>query len=414
MTSSVLRSGFWGLSVLLLASALPAQRIAIEQPQLREGWHTVRPGETLESITAHYLGSSERWRKNWELNSDDVADPDLIYPGQRLRILLEAELPADGALISKLARTVEDQLAPFDWSAAEKNDLLRPNDQVRTMEDASAELLFFDNTHLILTEKSLMIVGESERVTPEIERAQIEIVLGQADLAGKSTAAVSQEIEIVLDDAVAKPQANPEGVVETRARRPREDGAQVMVYSGESEVAAAGAQITGPQGMGSAVPEGEPPSTPEKLLDAPADLEPAAGSRWSTPKPVFRWSAIDGAGSYTVEVCRDESCGEVVERVLGLSEPTRQAAGAGLPVADYFWRVTAVSASGLDGYPSNPVPFVISSTVEDRELPTVAVRFPGLGTHRAPGSTNAGWSVRASRSRSKPRMRAVSPSGPRS
>ena len=53
------------------------------------GWHDVQPGETLEGITAHYLGTSERWRENWHLNPS-LQNPHMITPGTRLRIIMSA------------------------------------------------------------------------------------------------------------------------------------------------------------------------------------------------------------------------------------------------------------------------------------------------------------------------------------
>ena len=366
------------LAVLLPTPPLLAQVFAVEAPQIHEGWHTVRPGDTLESITAHYLGTSERWRENWELNAAEVADPHRIYPGQRLRVLIGEELPADGALLFKLAREVKDQLLPFEWDDARKNELLRSRDQVRTLEDASAQLLFYDNTHLILTELSLVTVGEGERVEPQVERAQIEIVLGQADLAGKTRQpAAAQEIEILVGGATAKPRPDSGGVVETRARRPEAGGAQVMVFAGSSELEAAGTRITVPQGMGSAVPEGKPPAPPEKLLDPPSGLEPAAGSSWPTRRPELRWDPVDGARSYTVEVCVDASCGQLVERGRVAGDAAAWQPGSELPVASLYWRVTATSASGLDGFPSAAVPFEIVAGAADEEPPRLALRFVG-------------------------------------
>ncbi len=372
MTSVLYRPSLLGLGILLLALPLLAQ----EAPQIREGWHTVRPGDTLEDITAHYLGTAERWRENWDLNAAEIGDPDLIYPGQRLRVLIPDALPADGALLFRMAREVKDRLLPFEWRDAKKNDLLRPRDQVRTLEDASAQLVFYDDTFLTLTEQSLVTVGESQWPEPQVERAQIEIVLGQADLAGRSSAAAAPGIEIVLGDATATPRPSAEGVVETRARRPEAGGAQVMVYAGESELEAAGTRITVSQGMGSAVPEGEPPGRPEKLLDAPSGLVLAAGSEQPTPRPEFRWDPVAGARSYTVEVCGDERCGELVERAA-LGGDAASWKSDELPVTALYWRVTATSASGLDGYPSAAVPFRIVTEIEDQEPPAVAVRFVG-------------------------------------
>ena len=51
------------LAALALVLAVAQDAPAADAPSV--GWHEVQPGETLEGITAHYLGTSERWRENW-------------------------------------------------------------------------------------------------------------------------------------------------------------------------------------------------------------------------------------------------------------------------------------------------------------------------------------------------------------
>ncbi|MCP4663363.1 MAG: LysM peptidoglycan-binding domain-containing protein [bacterium] len=340
-----------------------------------QGYHVVRPGETLEDITAYYLGSSERWRENWRLN-EEIDNPHLILPGQRLKVLIPRRLPASTARLAKTARRVEDQLAPHPWEDAWEDDLLKPRDGVRTFEGSSAELVFSDATHLVLTEQSLVILGHHAAAPRVVDRQQIEVVHGQADLESRPVDGSSEEFEIILGDATATPRPGAGGeVVQARTRRPDRGGAQLMVYSGESEIAAAGTRLTVPEGMGTSVPQGAPPSPPEELLAAPAALHPEVGSRLAAGNPPFRWQPVEGARSYTLEVCGDADCGRLVERVVDLEALTWRPVR--LPVGELFWRITAVSRSGLDGYPSAPVAFAILGNEADTVPPIATLRFVG-------------------------------------
>ena len=47
-------------------------------------FYTVRGGDSLSKIAANYPGVS--WQEIFEANKDTVKDPNLIHPGQRLRI----------------------------------------------------------------------------------------------------------------------------------------------------------------------------------------------------------------------------------------------------------------------------------------------------------------------------------------
>ena len=49
-------------------------------------FHTVKKGETLSAIAAHYLGKAGRYNEIFEANKPMLTDPDKIYPGQTLRI----------------------------------------------------------------------------------------------------------------------------------------------------------------------------------------------------------------------------------------------------------------------------------------------------------------------------------------
>ncbi len=375
------------LPTLLILLACPlawGQEETAEEAEPDAVWYMIRPGDTIEGLTVRYLGSRDRWRENAELNRVRFPNPHVIEPGEHVKLLPPSKLPADGALVREISNRVEDQPTPLDWDKALKGELLRARDGVKTYEQSSAELEFPDDTALTITEQSIIFIGGEKRQQTQVDRTQIEIVVGQADLERSTASPGTGQFEIVLGDATATPKAGEDSALQTRARRPESGGAQLMVYSGESELEAGGAKVNVGSGMGSTVPEGEPPKPPEKLLPAPAGLVPATGSSLATPRPAFSWAAVEGASSYTLEVCRDPRCGALLERVVELSETSwqpsrrRRADGTeGLPVEKLYWRVTAVSPSGLDGYPSESKDFEILSAVEDTTPPEVRISFTG-------------------------------------
>jgi nucleoid-associated protein YgaU len=50
------------------------------------GTYTVRSGDSLWKIAERHYGDGNKWRKIYEANKDSIKDPDLIYPGQELRL----------------------------------------------------------------------------------------------------------------------------------------------------------------------------------------------------------------------------------------------------------------------------------------------------------------------------------------
>ena len=48
--------------------------------------YTVRKGDSLSRIAKEIYGDANEWRKIFEANRDQIEDPDMIEPGQKLKI----------------------------------------------------------------------------------------------------------------------------------------------------------------------------------------------------------------------------------------------------------------------------------------------------------------------------------------
>jgi nucleoid-associated protein YgaU len=48
--------------------------------------YTVVAGDSLSKIAKKIYGDANRWKEIWEANKDKVRNPDLIHPGQELKI----------------------------------------------------------------------------------------------------------------------------------------------------------------------------------------------------------------------------------------------------------------------------------------------------------------------------------------
>ena len=51
-----------------------------------EGSYVVVAGDSLSKIAKREYGDMNQWRRIFEANKDQISDPDLIHPGQKLRI----------------------------------------------------------------------------------------------------------------------------------------------------------------------------------------------------------------------------------------------------------------------------------------------------------------------------------------
>lgn len=335
-------------------------------------WHTVRPGETLRGITARFLGSSALWQEIHRLNPG-IADPDRIAPGQRIRVPAEkSSIPA--ARLERLSRQVEEQPSPIPWQSAQVGDMLVERDAVRTRQKSSAEMQFLDGARLTVTEDSLVFIQRSGKTLAGSPKKSIEIVQGAAELNAQvlSASAPPPEVEIVLGNTRATSRPDGKGPARTRARRAEEGGAKLMAYGGESEVEAGGARVRVQRGMGTSVAPQGPPSPPEPLLPAPVLAGPEPDAERACVDPPLSWQPVPRAASYIVEVCRDPGCGALIDRRIG--ETATEWRPAALPVGELYWRVTARSLSGLDGYPSEAIRLAITS---DQAGPREALKAEG-------------------------------------
>ncbi len=337
------------LAVLAPASSKGQEASSPDLSKYDRGWHIVRPGENLHFITRKYLGDKGLWRENWKLNPG-IEDPDVLEPGLRLEVLIERRDSVPTARLRSLAGRVEGRPQPIPWNRSRELDLMLEEDGLRTGSRASTEMEFPDGTRVLMTEDSVVYLRRRGRqLVGEPPRA-VEIVEGQAEVTARQAPGSDRAIEILVGGTRAVSRPDETGVAQTRARRTRDAGARVMVYEGGGEVESGGRKVEVARGMGTAVEQGKPPAPPEKLLPPPEGLLPESGTRLTYNDVELAWQPVAGAAGYTVELCSDADCTLLVERRVGLDE-TGWAPEAP-PPGDYFWRVTAVSASGLDGYPS--------------------------------------------------------------
>jgi LysM repeat protein len=68
------------------ASAPPAAPAAAPQPAATAKTYTVKAGDTLSAIAKAHLGNASAYMRIFELNKDQLTDPNKIQPGQVLRL----------------------------------------------------------------------------------------------------------------------------------------------------------------------------------------------------------------------------------------------------------------------------------------------------------------------------------------
>jgi len=275
------------VSFVLLVSKNYAQESVTTNPELETQEkqqaiiieYQVQEGDTLSDLTLRYLDDPNLWRLNAEVNPE-LTNFNYLKPGSTIRLItgyeaIEPEVMAAQAKIEVIANEVGKSIQRSDWLDAKTGDELQPNDGVRTLEASSAVLIFIEDTgsesRVQMSENSRVFVS-TEKEESGITRNEIEIEQGEAELNIDSSAVSDidslNEFEIIIGDVITKPILNAQGQLTTKARLADGDSSQIMVYSGNSEVASGGVSVDVETGMGTIAKSGEAPLPPEKLLDA--------------------------------------------------------------------------------------------------------------------------------------------------
>lgn len=353
--------------------------------------YIVQEGDTLSSLTQQYLGDSLLWKLNEQINPE-LPNVNYLKPGTSIRLITgysepEPEVVASQATIVLKSNQVNKSLQGGDWSDAVQGEDIFSGDGLRTLRESSALLEFGDKEtetekdQVQVYENSVIFLREEKLENSKATRNEIEIEKGgaQIELSKKEFGddEVSNEYEINVGGVITIPTLGIDGKSLTKARIGDADASQVMVYNGSSTVESAGVSVAVETGMGTVAVAGEAPAEPERLLLAPAINADNPSSSELDKNISVEWTEMTGASHYRLDLCSDKACKSIERTVDKLKQTVHTLAG--LKVGDWFWRITAVSASGLDGFPSavqslnifKPKPAPIPEPEEEINIPYI-------------------------------------------
>ncbi|MBD9479737.1 FecR domain-containing protein [Pseudoxanthomonas sp. PXM02] len=356
------RSGWrvWGLLLLLLASW---------SVQAQEWVYRVRPGDTLWDVTGAYLKPSIPWQRLQEHNR--IANPYQLPPGSTLRIPLQwlDRQPATAKVIAlqgdATARMATGRDAPVTPGMS-----LASGARLRTSPDASLSLQFADGSRLLL-------LGDSELLLDRLTR------FGRSGMA--DTRLRLQRGRIGNDvRRLHGPAAN--FIVDTPTASSAVRGTKFRVEAGEAhsqtEVLEGRVAVNAPRqrgallrpGFGAVVAEGQSVVAPVRLLPAP-DLSRIAPLSQSA-RPDLAWPAVEGAQQYRIQVSGQRAFDSL--RVDVESDTPHYTLPA-LEAGQYFIRVRAIAASGLEGRDA-----VAELRIDDQPAPPYSIAPAAAGVVRTP------------------------------
>ncbi|MGI9333160.1 MAG: FecR domain-containing protein [Gammaproteobacteria bacterium] len=342
---------FLAVFVLLVASLIgPRTALAAD-------WiYTVRPGDSLWSITNDYLEGVRYFERLKAYNN--LTDNSTIRVGTRLRIPVEWLKAQPAAVAVTHVRGLVEKL-PLGGAGGVRlaiGDSLSIGDGIRTGENGSAVLAFADASSMYLqpntaiTFDSLGAYGETGMVD-----TTMRLHSGRVETEVTTARGAASRFEITTPSAVA-------AVRGTNFRSSfdlDESTARVEVAEGRVGVAAETDETELTEGFGLVATVGQPLPPPVALLPAP-DLSGASPllerELWQV-----EWPPVPGAGAYRTLVYASDDLEAPVSDVRTV-EPSVEIDAP--PDGDYVLRVRGIDGQGLEGLDAE-----LSVTVDARPVP---------------------------------------------
>jgi hypothetical protein len=249
----------------------------------------------------------------------------------------------------------------FEWVNADRSNVLRKSDLVRTGPGAAAEITFFDGTVVHVRPDSLITIEETSE-DPSTKRRKVawHISSGEVQFNAPRPNAAGSEREI----------STP--TLRTTTREAAAGGVAVQ-ESGESNIklftgTATVATTTGETGQLAPntqvkVDAAGKPEPVQNLPQVPVLLAPQHQAEITYQDParattLLLWKPVPGAVAYHVMLDYNAYFNRPLVDRAGISEPSVEVRG--LDVGKYYWRVAAVDKDGAQGSFSEFARFTVS------------------------------------------------------
>src|SRR5262245_44403516 len=256
----------------------------------------------------------------------------------------------------------------FNWEAADRKMTLRVGDQVKTSSSSSVQLIYFDGTITTVQPGSLLEVRElREDPTTKVRKVTEKLNWGEIVASTQKRNVEGSVHEVATDKTVATTEEAGEFRISVDNQTKQ---ASYDVFQGRVEVASSDRRESLATGErlrsssdGKLLTKEVLPGVPR--LIAPSDQRVFVYDDPSKGTTNLSWEKVPGAGRYHLIIS---------DKVLftdPLYDADREETSVvidGVAAGAYFWKVSAVSPSGVRGPFSEPRRFrVTSQKIRDRE-----------------------------------------------
>jgi hypothetical protein len=256
------------------------------------------------------------------------------------------------------------------WRPAKSGVALAEGDGIQTTREGMAVVAFDRKNHLRIGRNSLVILRKPEASGPSRQRPATSFSVVSGEMWGSFSGGTEAPIEVDLPSSGIATRVETHTPSQFKVTVLNDKRSAIAIYDGSARVNTGGKTVALRENEYVVVDSSGVPSTPKRLLAAPAPLHPRRSERRTyrefPPNIVFQWRPVERADEYRLVIARDPGFRQVVvdER---LSEPSYSIGS--LAHGEYWWTVSSIDA-GVDGPPSAPTNL---SMVEDRRPPELSV-----------------------------------------
>jgi hypothetical protein len=255
----------------------------------------------------------------------------------------------DNATVVALFGPVEISPSEGDpWRPAEAGESLPVGSRIRTGDGARTDLQLADGSAFQLQSSSEFFLEDQTRDRRDQKRAtRLKLLIGElvGDIIPREN--TNSQLHIHSAGSVTAIRGTKVLLGADEAR-----SVKLSVLTGEADLAAAGQEQKIPAMFGSLVRDNKPPLAPIKLPPAPEPRSPVIGGTTAVQRTVFDWAPAEPArdvSGYRIEIAEDESFTRIIQDRM-----VEQLPWAADPLAPgrYFWRVSSLNLSRLQGPPA--------------------------------------------------------------
>lgn len=236
----------------------------------------------------------------------------------------------------------------FMWEEVSERTQLRAGDQIRTGNQASAQLVYFDGTTMTVSAGTLLEIRDLFRDPQRrTQRITERLAFGSLSASTQQTEGVTTVHEVATETASVKARKAAEFEVRYDQSRGR---SEVLAFKGPLTLTTGGKEVELPQSTRVTLDQGKIVSK-SVLLDPPQLIFPPDQKAFAGPagaKVEAGWGAVSHAVRYRFQLSDRHLFSQLIddrERVIA----TTALLPAGLPPGVYFWRVAGVDREGVPG-----------------------------------------------------------------